>query len=177
MDGKEYGKMLVYDFPKQATVYGPMQIEARISQDTEISRQLTLWDQKGSNTYRGNLIVIPIEDSILYIEPLYLQAQSSKMPELKRVIAAFGNEVVMEASLDEALIKLFGEGIPQTPDTTAPTTEPDKTGTDIRQLAQQAREYYDRANELLKQGDWAGYGENINSLNEVIQKMQEVAGP
>lgn len=174
MDGNNYGKMLVYNFPKQETVYGPMQIEARISQDTEISRQLTLWDQKGSQTYRGNLIVIPVDNSILYIEPLYLQAQSSKMPELKRVIAAFGNEVVMEPSLDEALIKLFGAGKPQTPGTTTPTTE--VAGNDIKQLAQQAREYYDRANELLRQGDWAGYGDNINKLNDVIKRMEEISG-
>ncbi|HBQ86048.1 MAG TPA: UPF0182 family protein [Syntrophomonas sp.] len=175
MDGDEYGKMLVYNFPKQATVYGPMQIEARISQDTEISRQLTLWDQKGSQTYRGNLIVIPIDNSILYIEPLYLQAQSSKMPELKRVIAAYGNEVVMEPSLDEALIKLFGESPPKTPGTTT-TQENEVAGNDIKQLAQQARDYYDSANELLRQGDWAGYGNNINKLNEVIKRMEEIAG-
>lgn len=173
MDGENYGKMLVYNFPKQETVYGPMQIEARISQDTEISRQMTLWDQKGSRTYRGNLIVIPIDNSILYIEPLYLQAESSKMPELKRVIAAFGNEVVMEPSLDEALIRLFGKGKPQTPASSgAPADVAEKN---IQQLAQQAREVYDRANELLRQGDWAGYGDNINKLNDVINKMQEIA--
>jgi uncharacterized membrane protein (UPF0182 family) len=175
MDGDNYGKMLVYDFPKQATVYGPMQIEARISQDTEISRQLTLWDQKGSTTYRGNLIVIPIDNSILYIEPLYLQAESSKMPELKRVIAAYGNKVVMEASLDQALLKLLGQGQAQAPGTvTTPGTE--VTESDMKQLAQQAREYYDRANELLRQGDWSGYGENIDKLNDVITRMQEAAG-
>jgi uncharacterized membrane protein (UPF0182 family) len=177
MDGGNYGKMLVYNFPKKETVYGPMQIESRISQDTEISRQLTLWDQKGSRTYRGNLIIIPIDNSILYIEPLYLQAESSKMPELKRVIAAFNNEVVMEASLDEALIKLFGQGIPAAPETgksTTPTSSAN-TSNSVKDLAQQARQYYDQANQLLREGDWAGYGENINKLNDVIKRLEEVS--
>lgn len=179
MDGGNYGKMLVYSFPKQETVYGPMQIESRISQDTEISRQLTLWDQKGSRTYRGNLIIIPIDNSILYIEPLYLQANSSKMPELKRVIAAFNNEVVMEATLDEALIKLFGQGAPGTTETGKPATSTPTTNTgseSVKNLAQQARQYYDLANQLLREGDWAGYGDNINKLNDVIKRLEEVSG-
>jgi uncharacterized membrane protein (UPF0182 family) len=178
MDKGNYGKMLVYRFPKQETVYGPMQIESRISQDTEISRQLTLWDQKGSRTYRGNLIIIPIDNSILYIEPLYLQAESSKMPELKRVIAAFGNEVVMEATLDEALIKLFGHGAPGTADPgKTDTTAANQAGIDnVKDLAQQARQYYDQAHERLREGDWAGYGNNINKLDEVIKRLEETSG-
>lgn len=177
MDGKDYGKILVYSFPKQETVYGPMQIESRISQDTEISRQLSLWDQKGSQTYRGNLIIIPIDNSILYIEPLYLQAESSKMPELKRVIAAFNNEVVMETSLDEALIKIFGQSSPGTASTTDVTSATgDVSSTNIKELAQQARQYYDQANQLLKEGDWAGYGDNINKLNDTIKRMEEITG-
>lgn len=174
MDGSEYGHMLVYSFPKQQTVYGPMQIEARISQDTEISRQLTLWDQKGSQTYRGNLIIIPIENSILYIEPLYLQAESSKMPELKRVIAAFDDKVVMESSLDQALVSLFGESQNQTLAQTA--QQSDVSGKDIQQLAQAARQYYDQATDCLKQGDWSGYGDNIDKLNDVITRMQTLTG-
>lgn len=171
MDGDEYGKKLVYRFPKQETVYGPMQIESRINQSTDISSQLTLWDQKGSRTYRGNILVIPINNSILYIEPLYLQAEASKMPELKRIIAAYGNTVVMEDSLENALTKIFGGKLiepqvsPEIPGAAIPTT--------TRELAKLARQYYDQANQALRQGDWAGYGDNINKLNDVINKLQE----
>ncbi len=175
MDGDDYGRKLVYQFPKQETVYGPMQIESRINQDTEISRQLTLWDQKGSSALRGNLLVIPINNSILYIEPLYLQAQTSVMPELKRIIAAYGNKVVMEESLEKALTALFGAGQPS-PGPGPVTPAPGTGGEDatVAELAQIARQYYDRANESLKAGDWAGYGNNINKLNEVISKLEQL---
>ncbi len=171
MDGNAYGNKLVYRFPKQETVYGPMQIESRIDQSTDISSQLSLWNQRGSRTYRGNILVIPINNSILYIEPLYLQAEASKMPELKRIIAAYGNTVVMEDSLENALIKIFGGKLtepqvsPEVPSAAIPTT--------TRELAKLARQYYDQANQALKQGDWAGYGDNINKLNDVIKKIEE----
>lgn len=170
MDGDNYGKKLVYSFPKQETVYGPMQIESRVNQNTEISSQLTLWDQKGSSTYRGNILVIPINNSILYVEPLYLQAKASSMPELKRVIVAYGNTVVMEESLDKALVKIFGGVI------TEPQTDKDTpiaaTGTTTSELAKQARQYYDQANQALRQGDWTGYGDNIKRLDEIIKKLE-----
>ncbi len=173
MDGDNYGRILVYRFPKQETVYGPMQIESRINQDTEISKQLTLWGQKGSRTRRGNLLVIPINNSILYIEPLYLQAETSSMPELKRVIAAYGNKVVMGESLEQALGLIFGSttGTPAV----GPENEGTAAGTTVQELARLARQYYDKAYELLRQGDWNGYGDNINKLNEVIKKLEETA--
>ncbi|MEQ8200875.1 MAG: UPF0182 family protein [Syntrophomonadaceae bacterium] len=174
MDGENYGKKLVYQFPKQETVYGPMQIESRINQDTEISRQLTLWDQKGSSAVRGNLLVIPINNSILYIEPLYLQAQTSVMPELKRIIAAYGNKVVMEESLDKALIALFGEGQTPAPGPVTPSPGTGGEGVTIAELAQTARQYYDQANTSLRAGDWAGYGRNIDKLNEVITRLEQM---
>lgn len=172
MDGDNYGKKLVFQFPKQETVYGPMQIETRINQDTEISRQLTLWDQRGSSALRGNLLVIPINNSILYIEPLYLQAETSIMPELKRVIAAYGNMVVMEETLDKALTALFGGTGEPAPGPTTP--RPDTGGEEmtIAELAQIARQYYDQANSSLRAGDWTGYGQNIEKLNEVINQLE-----
>ena len=177
MDGDNYGKLLVYDFPKQETIYGPEQIESRIDQDTEISQQFSLWDQGGSNVYRGNLLVIPMDNSILYIEPIYLQAENSRLPELKRIIAGFGDKVVMEPSLDRALKRLFGESNQETalqPDVKAP--ERADTGTEnIDELVKLARQYYDKANQLLKQGDWAGYGENITKLNDVIRRLEDKA--
>jgi len=175
MDGDQYGKKLVYNFPKQETVYGPMQIESRINQDTAISSQLTLWDQKGSSALRGNLLVIPINNSILYIEPLYLQAQNSQMPELKRIIAAYGNKVVMEESLDKALVAIFGNQ--QTANAVTPTTSTANTGATgntVQELSKLARQYYDQANARLKAGDWAGYGDNINKLNDTISKLEQL---
>ena len=173
MDGDHYGKKLVYQFPKQETVYGPMQIESRINQDTEISRQLTLWDQRGSSAIRGNLLIIPINNSILYIEPLYLQAQTSVMPELKRIIAAYGNKVVMEETLDKALIALFGGAGEPAPSPVTPAPEPGEVIT-VAELAQIARQYYDQANDSLRAGDWTGYGENINKLNETISRLEQL---
>lgn len=174
MDGDDYGKKLVYRFPKQETVYGPMQIESRINQNTEISSQLALWNQQGSSTYRGNILVIPINNSILYIEPLYLQAKASKMPELKRIIAAYGDTVVMETSLENALVKVFGGELSK-PEAkpTMPTPGTDTSTTaGTSDLAKLARQYYDQANAALRQGDWTGYGENIKKLDEVISKLQ-----
>lgn len=173
IDGDNYGKMLVYNFPKQETIYGPNQLESRINQDTYISQQISLWDQRGSNVYRGNLLVIPIQNSILYVEPLYLQAENGKIPELKRVIVAFENRIVMEPTLEQALVKLFGEKAALPEETKeAPAGSMEEKG-DLRELARMARQYYDQANRLLQQGDWAGYGENIKKLEEVLRQMEE----
>ena len=106
-DQPDYGKLIVYEFPKEKLVYGPFQIEALINQNTDISQQISLWNQMGSRVIRGNLLVVPIENSILYVTPLYLRAQSGQLPELKRVIAAYGDRVVMEETLAEALAALF----------------------------------------------------------------------
>jgi uncharacterized membrane protein (UPF0182 family) len=177
MDGDHYGNMLVFNFPKQETIYGPEQIDARINQNTEIAQQLTLWSQRGSRIYRGNLLVIPMANSTLYVEPLYLQAENGRIPELKRVIVAFGNKTVMEPSLEEALLKVFGDQpeidrIEQPDRTDEPARDPD-TGYTISELAGLARDYYDRAQERLREGDWSGYGANIDKLNEIINQLEE----
>lgn len=176
MDGENYGTNLVYRFPKQETVYGPMQIESRINQNTEISQQLTLWGQKGSTTYRGNLLVIPINNSLLYIEPLYLQSETSQMPELKRVIGVYENTIVMETTLDEVLLKIFpaeegGRTVTDEPGEDEVTVDTrDKSS---RELATLARQYYEEANSRLKAGDWAGYGQSIKKLDDVIKKLEK----
>src|SRR5207237_5010594 len=106
-DPQDYGRLLVYTFPKDKLVYGPYQVEALINQNTEVSQQITLWNQSGSRVIRGNLLVVPIENSILYITPLYLRAQAGQLPELKRVIAIYGGRVVMKETLTAALAALF----------------------------------------------------------------------
>ncbi len=175
-DGEDYGRLLLFDFSKQELVFGPMQVESRINQDSRISQQLTLWDQRGSRAYRGNLMVIPINHSILYIEPLYLQAKQSQIPELRAVIAVYGDRVVMAESLDEAMVQLFGEN--QTAQETRPDLTPVAPGeVTLEELVKQAQDYYDQAQENLRQGNWAGYGENIEKLKTVLDSMEKKVAP
>ncbi|WP_337999120.1 UPF0182 family protein [Desulfofalx alkaliphila] len=182
-DGDNYGRLLVYTFPQGELVYGPMQIEARIDQDGDISQQLTLWSQRGVSVIRGNLLVIPINNAIIYVEPLYLKAEQSSMPELRRVIVAHGDRIVMEPTLELALQRLFGEGIGSPID--KPTLPSDGEAGDlpgdierpsvisIDQLIQEAERHFNEGQQRLKEGDWAGYGESQNKLREVLERLSE----
>jgi uncharacterized membrane protein (UPF0182 family) len=162
--------LIVYEFPKEKLVYGPFQIEARINQNTEISQQLTLWNQMGSRVIRGaNLLVIPIENSILYVSPLYLRAEHGHLPELKRVIAAYGEHVVMKETLAEALAALFA-GSGATPVTAGAQAATPLPGAAASQ-AQQALDRYDQAVERLKAGDWKGFGTEFDALHDTLEKM------
>ena len=169
-DPPHYGELSLYRLPKDKLSYGPMQIEARIDQDPDISSQLTLWNQKGSGVIRGNMLAIPVEESILYIEPLYLKAESSEMPELRRVIVAFGERIVMEKDLSSCLERLFGRGKLFE----APALAGSNPDLRIRDLASKAYNTYSRAEQFLKQGDWAKYGEELKQLKEILQLMQGV---
>jgi uncharacterized protein len=163
-DAPDYGKLIVYEFPKDKLVYGPFQIEARINQNTEISQQLTLWNQMGSRVIRGNLLVIPIENSILYVSPLYLRAEQGHLPELKRVIAAYGEHVVMKETLSEALSALFSEPGPSPTATNAMETPRTPS-------PQEALDHYNRAMERLKSGDWAGFGTQMEEMRVLLEQM------
>jgi uncharacterized protein len=167
-DAPDYGKLIVYEFPKEKLVYGPFQIEARIHQNTEISQQISLWNQMGSRVVRGNLLVIPIENSILYVSPLYLRAEQGHLPELKRVIAAYGEHVVMKETLGEALAALFTEN--GAAPATEGTTGSSGVGSDAKQ-AQDALDRYNRAMERLKSGDWAGFGKHMDEMRSVLEEM------
>jgi hypothetical protein len=172
-DAPDYGKVIVYRFPKQKLVYGPRQIEARIDQDAEISKQLSLWNQRGSQVIRGNLLAIPIEKSILYVQPLYLAAEKGQLPELKRVIVAFGNSLSMEETLELSLQRVFGGELIK--DREAPKVAaaqaPQKEKTD-RQAAAEALAHYRKAQELLRQGNWAGYGEELRKLEDALKGLE-----
>jgi uncharacterized protein len=173
-DAPNYGRLIVYNFPKQRLVYGPSQIVSRINQDTEISRQLSLWNQKGSVVIHGSLLVIPIEESILYIQPLYLAAeQEGSLPELKRIIVAFGNTIAMEETLELSLARIFGGGIP--PQSSESLTQPTRQKEDrsLKTLIEQAANHYNRAQDALKQGNWSGYGEEIKQLGETLKSLKE----
>lgn len=169
-DVPNYGKLVLYLFPKQELTFGPMQVESRINQDSEISQELTLWDQKGSRIFRGNLLVIPIENSILYVEPLYLQAQQSQLPELKRIIAVYGDKVVMQPTLEEALSQLFGADVISRPTGEVSPSEPTGKET-VAQLIAEANRLFAQAENSLKAGDWAGYGDNQAQLREILKLL------
>jgi len=167
-DGEDYGQLGVYKFPKQELIYGPMQIEARFDQDPYISQQLTLWNQHGSQVIRGNLLVIPIDDTLLYVEPLYLQAAAGRFPELKRVLVAYGNSVAMAEDLPTALAQAVGLAAP--PPVTPPTVPPTASA-DVAALARSARAHYLAAQECLRRNDWACYGQELDALGADLEAL------
>jgi len=171
-DGEDYGKLVVYRFPKDRLVYGPKQIVARINQDTEISRQISLWDQRGSQVIQGTLLVIPIESSLIYVQPLYLRAENGKIPELKRVIVAYENRIAMEETLDAALSRIFGE-VKVSDTAMAANTVRLPVAQEDKRLPSLAKEHFDRAIKAQREGNWALYGEEIQKLGEAIKKMQK----
>src|SRR6266516_902127 len=178
-DGAHYGELVVYRFPKQSLVFGPTQIVNRINQDTEIARQIALWDQGGSQVIRGNLLVIPIEESLIYVMPLYLRAQGGRIPELKRVVVAYQNRVVMEETLDAGLAQLFGGGAEaaRAPARVAATPgAAPATNARAADLARRANESYRRALEAQRAGDWARYGEELRRLEDLLRQLQTVLG-
>ena len=166
-----YGNLIVYKFSKDKLIFGPMQIEARINQDTEISRELTLWGQSGSEVTPGDLLVIPIKQSLLYIKPLYLQASSGQIPELKRVIVSFGKRIAMRDTLDKALLAVFGEELPSEKKTAPALAEAAITSLPLEELAVKAQEYYTKAREYLKKVDWANYGVQMKKLESLLNQM------
>ncbi len=167
-DGENYGQLIAYTFPRQSLVFGPKQIVNRINQDAEISRQISLWDQRGSEVLQGNLSVIPINESILYIRPLYLRAEGGKIPELKRVIVAYENKIAMEETLDLALKRVFSGTLNKE---TSKIKSEEKTQTQ-NELIQKAKEYFLNAQRALKRGDWEAYGREINLLGETLQNIK-----
>jgi uncharacterized membrane protein (UPF0182 family) len=171
-DGAAYGKLRVYRLSRQRLVFGPQQIGNRINQNTEISRQISLWDQRGSRVIRGDLLVIPIEKSLLYVQPLYLQAEGGRIPELKRVVVAYENRVVMGETLDGALAELFG-GAPEPGREPAPavTREAPVADSGLRALATEARRRYQAALQAQRELDWTHYGEEMRQLGKLLERL------
>jgi uncharacterized membrane protein (UPF0182 family) len=196
-DGENYGRLVVYRFPKQKLVYGPRQIIARISQDAEIARQISLWDQRGSQVIQGNLLIIPIEEALLYIRPLYLRAESGKIPELKRVIVAYENRIAMEETLEASISKIFQQdialpeqglatgasGASGAADTNVATASSSSKASlpaqpsaskpsGTTQLIDRAGEAYSRAVNAQRAGDWAKYGEELKKLGDALEELK-----
>lgn len=200
-DGEDIGELIVYTFPKDRLVFGPQQIMNRINQDAEISRQISLWDQRGSQAILGTLLVIPIEESLIYVCPLYLRSSGGRIPELKRVIVVHENRIAMEPTLDAAVARVFGgetvaaaaappqpaapEGeAPEAEEQPAPeaeagataaataTAEPPAAAATPAELTRAARRHYDRAVAAQRRGDWAAYGQELEQLGEVLRRLE-----
>ncbi len=168
-DGDKYGELVVFKFPKRHLIYGPMQIEARIDQHPEISRLISLWGQKGSRVIRGNLLVIPIKNSILYVEPLFLQAEKQELPEIKRIIVAYNDNIAIASSLEEALISALEGGTAKSVEI---SDEFDTIKFSIKELINKALNYYDEGMKSLKQGKWTEYGEMMKKLKEILEQIK-----
>ncbi|MDO4745569.1 MAG: UPF0182 family protein [Bacillota bacterium] len=172
-DGEHYGKLVLYQMPKSKTVYGPMQVEAQIDQNTEISKEFSLWNSSGSSYSRGNLFIVPIEDSLLYIEPVYLEATNSSIPEVKRVIVVYGDRIAYEETLAEALNSMFGDG---SAEESAGSKEEASSGGSDKDLSQteiiaKAQEAFDNAEAAQKDGDWAKYGQYLEELERYLNML------
>jgi uncharacterized protein len=169
-DFPDYGQLVLYQLPKDRLIYGPMQIEAMIDQEPGVSQQLSLWDQRGSRVIRGNLLVIPIENSFLYVEPVYLVAEQVNIPQLVRVIVAYGNKVSMQPTLEEAIRGVFGS-----------VSAPAVSATPVARAAQapatasvdalgKARKEFQQAEEALRRGQWTEFGRAMESLKKLLGK-------
>ncbi|MCX6344506.1 MAG: UPF0182 family protein [Armatimonadetes bacterium] len=179
-DPKDYGRIELYQFPNQKNVYGPQQIVARVNQDPVISSRLSLWGQKGSTVGTGNLLVVPIESSLLYVMPVYLISEGNQIPEIKKVIVALGDNIAMESTLDQALSKVIGAQVSVTTLIGAPAA-PVKPGAkpvpsaDISGLIDQASQQYDKSQAAQRNGDWAEYGKQVNALKATLEELKKKA--
>ena len=186
-DGDNYGELLAYKFPKDKMVYGPEMVVARINQDDAISEKLSLWNQSGSQVELGTLLVIPIEEALVYVQPLYLKADQGSIPELKRVIVGFDNEIAMEETLEGALASLFGKAAPEPVAKPAAPAEPEQPfdteapppampGT-VAELAARAQTHFEAATAAQRAGDWAAYGEALEALEATLTELNAGAAP
>ncbi|MBI2889042.1 MAG: UPF0182 family protein [Candidatus Liptonbacteria bacterium] len=169
-DGESYGKLLAYRFPKDKLVFGPKQIIGRINQDSEISQQISLWSQGGSQVIQGPLLVIPINESLLYVRPLYLKAEAGKIPELKRVVVAYENKIAMEATLEEGLAKIFGSGTAGKSRGGAVVMSAATPAKNEEERIRRAATAYEEALRAQRDGDWARYGEAIRRLGDILRQ-------
>lgn len=176
-DGDNYGKLMVYKLPKNKTVYGPMQIEAQIDQNTEISKEFSLWNSSGSKYRRGDMFVIPIEESLMYVEPVYLEASNQAIPEVKRVIVAYGDRIAYQPTLAAALEELFGEDASAGASGSGKEMSGEKgskgESSSVKDLAIKASEAYEKAVSAQRQGDWKLYGEYLKELQKYLDQLKD----
>ena len=170
-DGEHYGELVLFKFPKQSLIYGPMQIENRINNDSEISQNLTLWDQQGSSVIRGDLLVIPIKDSILYVEPIYLSSSDkNSLPEVIRIIVGYQDQIIMEKTLEEALYKIFANQ-PSASQSGNMISVDDTLS--YQMLVQQIKDSLANAKNSSQAGNWADYGVYLKQLEDLINRLDD----
>lgn len=183
-DGDHYGEKFVYRFPKQKNIYGPQQIENRINQDGDISEQLNLWSQGGSKVIRGNLLVIPIEDTLLYVEPIYIESSNeTSLPEVKRIVVAYGDKIVMEPTLSDSLnrmMELIGQGSgseqpsnDEKEDTTQEPKTPENpigTKTSAEEKLQELTDLFTSYQKAISEGKWEESGKIMDQISKLLQK-------
>jgi uncharacterized membrane protein (UPF0182 family) len=178
-DAPNYGRLIAYNFPKQKLVYGPRNIDARINQDPVISQQISLWNQQGSRVLRGSLFAIPIDQSLIYVMPLYLAAdQGGALPELRRVVVVYGNQIAMEPSLELSLQRIFGgharaDETGTRPAATAVPGAAPAEGSALASGVERAWEAWQKGQEALRRGDWAAYGQEQKRLEETLRQLKE----
>jgi uncharacterized protein len=193
-DPGRYGQTTVFRFPSDSTIFGPVQVEAQIDADPEISQQVSLWDQAGSEVVRGNLIVVPVGDSLIYLQPVYLRSKSSGFPAFERIVVASPTNVVWGTSLRDALTRLLAEQSGNTPGsspspgptpTPGPSATPAPTSTpttgpgaslppDVQALVDYANSHYDQAEAALRSGDFARYGAEIELVKQALARLDEL---
>ncbi len=178
MDPPHYGRLVNYTFPKQKLVFGPRNIQARINQDPVISQQISLWNQQGSRVITGHLLAIPIDQSLIYVQPLYLAAaEQGALPELRRVVVAYGNQIAMEPTLEASLGRIFGARVRGDEQAAARPAErapaPPSAGAAISAGVQRAWEAWQRGQEALRRGDWATYGQEQKRIEEALRQLRE----
>ncbi|MBX2801486.1 MAG: UPF0182 family protein [Myxococcales bacterium] len=181
-DGEHLGELRVYKFPKDTMVYGPKMVVARINQNDEISEKISLWDQQGSSVDLGTLLVIPIEESLIYVQPLYLKAAEDSIPELKRVIVAYEDRIAMTPTLEEGLAQLFGGQADVAVATAAEPSAPDTEGgpppaarvidDDLASQIEEAARLYEAANAASRAGDWTRFGNELDALGKALETLK-----
>jgi len=194
MDPGSYGRISVFDFPRDANVYGPVQMESLIAQNSTISGQITLWNTAGSKVTLGNLLVIPLKDSLLYVEPVYLAASSNALPTFQKVVVTNGSTIVWGNTLQEALTQLYaaqvaggggsttpgGSPSPSPSTSPGPTATPGASGTplsgDAQTLIAQASQHYQAAQVALHNGDLATYQKEMDIVGQLLAQLQTVVG-
>ncbi len=169
-----YGKLQIYKFPKDVNIYGPMQVENRINSDMQISKELNLWSQGGSQVIRGNMIVVPIENSIIYVEPIYIASSNKKtLPELKQVVVAYDEKIVMKSTLQEALYALFGEKAPENINAVAENTDSGESALTYEEVARAVISQFENVKNASSENNWSEFGESMNALEKSIENLKE----
>lgn len=177
MDKDNYGKMVLYKFPPQSTIYSPYMFKQKVNQDPDISKEISLWNKEGSEVIYGDTMIVPIKNSLLYIDPIYIRATGkNSIPEMKRVVVGYGDKIILAESIDTALQQIFNYAAPETQTPAAPGTTPTTPATvdgNVKEKIKNAKDAFDKAVEAQKNGDWAKYGEYIKNLQDILNDMNK----